>query len=175
MELSEGGWQPPQHISEEEYLSVKNNPTIFPLYYVGYVGFHATFGAKYFGGYARGFKEDKITPRDMSNEAYRNTSSQIPFIKDVCFVSWDYRDVLLTNAVIYCDPPYANTTKYAVDDFNHDEFWSWCRLMSKNNYVFISEYTAPDDFECIWQKNVTTSLKVDKHEERIEKLFVYKP
>ncbi len=38
----------------------------------------------------------------------------------------------------------------------------------------MSEYNAPDDFECIWNKNVTTSLKVHKHEDRVEKLFTYK-
>ena len=40
--------------------------------------------------------------------------------------------------------------------------------------VLISEYNAPNDFECIWSKDVTTSLKVHEHENRTEKLFVYK-
>lgn len=50
------------------------------------MGFNATFGAKYFGGYARGYKEDKKTPRDIPNEALRNLLTQAPNLKDVKFV-----------------------------------------------------------------------------------------
>lgn len=45
--------------------------------------------------------------------------------------------------------------------------------MSKDNVVIISEYSMPDDFDCIWSKQVTTSLKVHEHEDRTEKLFTY--
>lgn len=157
--------------------NVKNNKSNYPDYYVGLVGFNATFGSKYFGGYARGFKADKVTPRDIPNEALRNLSEQIPNIIDVEFLCGDYRNnryTELKNAVIYCDPPYQGTTKYATDTFDYKTFWNWCREMSKNNYVFISEYNAPEDFLCIWSKGVTTSLKVHEHENRTEKLFVYK-
>ena len=168
------GWQPPSHISEEEYHKVRENKEMYPDYYVGYVGFNATFGAKYFGGYARGFKNDGITPRDQSNEAYRNLMKQLPQIMDVKFLCSNYLNneyCKLENALIYCDPPYQNSTKYATSAFDYKRFWDWCREMSKRNKVFVSEYNAPDDFECIWSKKVTTSLKVDKHETRVEKLF----
>lgn len=33
----------------------------------------------------------------------------------------------------------------------------------------------PPDFKCIWQKNVTTKLKVGEHEQRVEKLFMLNP
>lgn len=107
----------------------------------------------------------------------RNLSEQIPKIMDVEFLCGDYRNnkyADLKGAVIYCDPPYQGTTKYATDSFDYDAFWDWCRKMSKDNYVFVSEYNAPDDFECIWSKGVTTSLKVHEHENRTEKLFRYK-
>lgn len=172
----QNGWEFPLHISEDEYNAVKENKSAYSDAYVGLVGFNATFGAKYFGGYARGFKVDKVTPRDMSNEALRNLSKQIPNIMDVEFLCSDYKNNKyseLKNAVIYCDPPYQNTTRYKTDDFDYDEFWEWCRRMSEYNFVFISEYNAPEDFKCIWSKSVTTSLKVHKHENRTEKLFVY--
>ena len=168
------GWQPPSHISEEEYHKVRENKEMYPDYYVGYVGFNATFGAKYFGGYARGFKNDGITPRDQSNEAYRNLMKQLPQIMDVKFLCSNYLNneyCKLENALIYCDPPYQNSTKYATGAFDYKRFWDWCREMSKRNKVFVSEYNAPDDFECIWSKKVTTSLKVHEHEDRVEKLF----
>lgn len=171
------GWNPPLHISEDEYNNVKNNKEKYPNYYVGLVGFNATFGSKYFGGYARGFKADKITPRDIPNEAIRNLIQQIPKIMDVVFICDNYLNIdysNLKNSVIYCDPPYQGTTKYSTNNFNYEEFWNWVRQISKENFVFVSEYNAPSDFECIWSKSVTTSLKVHEHESRIEKLFTYK-
>lgn len=169
------GWEPPETITEEEYNEVRNNRQQYPNYYVGLVGFCATFGSKYFGGYARGFKADKITPRDLPNEAIRNLLAQAPNIKDVVFLNRKYLDIdmsKLKNAVIYCDPPYENTTKYETGSFNYKVFWDWVRAQSKNNFVFVSGYNAPEDFTCIWEKETTTALKVKEHEKRIEKLFV---
>ena len=176
------GWIPPSHITEEEYISVRDNKEKYPDYYVGYVGYHATFGAKYFGGYARGFKADKVTPRDIPNEALRNLSEQIPKIMDVEFLCSDYKNnkyADLKGAVIYCDPPYQGTTKYSTGSFDYDEFWNWCREISKNNIVLISEYNAPDDFECVWSKQHLANFDCNRGDDtskkiRVEKLFTYK-
>ena len=86
----QNGYQPQLHISENEYNAVRDNKENYPEHYVALVGFCATFGSKYFGGYARGFKADKVTPRDIPNEAVRNLLDQIPHIQDVKFVSRDY-------------------------------------------------------------------------------------
>ena len=176
------GWKPPSHITEEEYIMVRDNREAYPDYYVGYVGFNATFGAKYFGGYARGFKADGITPRNHSNEAYRNLMKQLPQVMDVEFVCSDYLNSKysrIKNAVIYCDPPYQGTTKYETSLFDYDAFWEWCREVGRDNYLFVSEYNAPKDFECIWSKehlvNVDSNRGNDrKSKVRIEKLFTYK-
>lgn len=171
-----GGWTPPEYISESEYKNVKENKDKYPSYYVGYVGFHSTFGGKYFGGYARSFKSDGITPRIMSNETYRNTMKQLPHVTDVQCVSWDYTKVEIHNAIIYCDPPYQNTTKYSTEKFDYEDFWQWCRDMNKHNIVLISEYNAPDDFECIWSKETLANFDCNRGEDlnkkkRVEKLF----
>ena len=81
-----------------------------------------------------------------------------------------------SNNVIYCDPPYANTKQFAnSQNFNYDEFWETMRQWSKDNYVIISELEAPDDFICIWQKDVQRSMKSTDNTMRAnEKLFVYK-
>ena len=52
------------------------------------------------------------------------------------------------------------------------------RDVSKNNFVFVSEYNAPKDFDCIWSKECKTLLDSNKSIEykdnvRIEKLFTY--
>jgi DNA adenine methylase len=79
--------------------------------------------------------------------------------------------------LIYCDPPYKNTTQYgATGDFDADAFWSVVRRWSMNNTVFISEYVAPDDFKCVWQHETRLEIrnKNNVREPRIEKLFQWK-
>lgn len=176
----QNGWVPPEHISEEEYIRVRDNRGQYPDYYVGYVGFNASFGAGYFEGYARGFKNDGVTPRDLSNEAYRNLMKQLPDLMDIefrcgSFIQWDG----FLNAAIYCDPPYENTKKYSTGNFDYELFWEWCRQTGKQNFVFISSYDAPDDFECIWSRKIQTPLdskrKAGSEKNiRCEKLFVPK-
>lgn len=40
--------------------------------------------------------------------------------------------------------------------------------------VFVSEYNAPDNWECVWSKEVTTGLDVTSTKKDVEKLFVLK-
>lgn len=86
-----------------------------------------------------------------------------------------YQELYLpTKSLIYCDPPYEGTTKYK-DKFNHSEFWQWCKdKVEEGHTVFISEYNAPEDFECIWSKEIVSSLTKDTGSKKgIEKLFIY--
>jgi len=159
------------HIGEDEYKEIQRNKEIYPDWLVGYVGFNLSFGAKFFGGYRR----DKAGIRDYQNEAQQNLRAQQNLIKDVIFVNCDYRELKIPNtSFIYCDPPYENTTKYK-NKFNHIEFWDWCRNKSKEGHIiFISEYKAPDDFECLWQKEIVSSLTKNTGEKKgMEKLFRY--
>ena len=76
--------------------------------------------------------------------------------------------------LIYCDPPYKNTTGYKVGKFNSDLFWNTMREWSKNNYVFISEEEAPDDFEVVWEQKKRRTLNSKVRECKTEKLFYKK-
>ena len=84
-----------------------------------------------------------------------------------------YEEVPIENdSVIYCDPPYLKVTKkkiYNNSDFNHNSFYDWAR---KQNNIFISEYTMPDDFEVVYQKEKTCCLGLNNNTKTIEKLFV---
>ncbi len=166
----------PKTITEDVYVDVRDNKEKHSEWYVGLVGFNSTFGAKYFGGYARGFKADKITPRDLPNEAIRNLEKQRVLLTDVSFIHASYDEVpkRTANAVIYCDPPYKGTLKYSTNPFDYDKFYEWCRNMAKNNIVLVSEYNMPDDFECIWSKEHKVGINQDKHQPRLEKLFILK-
>jgi DNA adenine methylase len=157
-------------IGEKEYKEIQNNKNKYEDWLVGYTGFNLSFGAKWFGGYRR----DKTGIRNYENEAQQNLKAQRLLIKNIIFTCGSYITMSIPdNYIIYCDPPYANTTKYK-DKFNHDEFWDWCRIKSKNNKVYISEYTAPEDFKCIWSKEIVSSLTKDTGSKTgVEKLFIY--
>ncbi len=60
-------------------------------------------------------------------------------------------------------------------DFDHDKFWEWVR--TRDYPVYVSEYNAPDDFVCIWQKEIARiggGGNSAKYGKALEKLFVYK-
>ena len=46
--------------------------------------------------------------------------------------------------------------------------------MSENNIVLISEYNAPCDFKCIFEKQLTTTLDKNSRKKDTEKLFIIK-
>lgn len=163
------GWIPPQQITEEQFLDMKKNPSNYSDHLIGYVGFQLSFGAMWFSSY----RKDNIGKRNYSLEAFNNVMKQVPNLDGINFVCKSYKDINYpNNSTIYCDPPYKDTIKYnAVNSFNHDDFWDWCREMThKGHTVFISEYNAPDDFKCIWEKKLQNGLGKKKN---TEKLFVF--
>lgn len=168
----------PKSLSETEYNNVRANRELYPEWYQGLVGFCCTFSAGFFSSFARGFKQDGITPRDMPAEAIANLEKQRPNLQGIEFKYGDYTihsDV--TNAVIYCDPPYRKHDIYATDNIDHEAFYKWCIEMSKNNTVLVSEYDMPSDiFDCIWEKglNVNFSSVREETDSRFERLFKVK-
>lgn len=166
----------PETISEEEYKAVRANPQNYPDWFVGLVGFCASYNGKWWGGYANGVKTKIGTIRNYTDESIKNLIKQAPNLKDIKFSCEDYSQcgAGLKGYVIYCDIPYKNTTKYATQDFDYEEFYEWCRHMSKDNIVLISEYSMPNDFECIWNKELKCTLDKDSRSDRVEKLFKWK-
>lgn len=170
----QNGWNPPENITKEEYIQIRNNKEKYPNELVAFAGFVATYNAKWFGGYA-GIVKTKIgTTRNYYDEARRNILKQLPKLQTVKFYHKKFQEMDISktkNCFIYCDPPYQNSTEYK-DEFDHNEFWDWVRTISRNNIVYVSEYTAPGDFSCIWQKELTTTLDKNSRKKDIEKLFV---
>ena len=123
-----------------------------------------------------------MTPRDIPNERVRNIERQRPDLKDITFQTRNFLEINPQSAkgyVFYCDPPYRDTTTYKTEQFPYDEFYDWCRELSKNNTVLISEYSMPNDFDVVWEREHRTSLDSEKKANddkytRIERLFTYK-
>jgi len=169
----QNGFIPPNEVTEDEYRNARLNRIVSPL--VSFIGFGCSYSGKWFGGYARG-NTNKGEPRNYCLESKKNILKQSANLKGVEFIHSSYKDLEIPdNSLIYCDPPYEGTTKYK-DGFNHAEFWEWCRDKTKQGHqVFISEYNAPDDFICVWSKEVNSSLTKDTGGKKAkEKLFKLK-
>ena len=137
--------------------------------YNSYCAYALSYGGKKWGGWCR----DGKSKRDYVAESYRNAVKQSPNLKGVDLIHSTYNKLNIPdNSIIYCDPPYENTTKYN-SSFNHSEFWQWCRDMKHQGHVvFVSEYNAPSDFICVWEKEMTSSLTKDTGSKKaVEKLF----
>ena len=170
----QSGWNPFDNVdmTKDFYSEVKDNKEGYPKHIVALCGLCATYNAKWFGGYA-GIVHTKIgTDRNYYDEAVRNVLKQRNNIMDVIYDCKSYEDISVSNTLIYCDPPYEGTTKYK-DDFDHKTYWDWVRKMSKKNIVLCSEYNAPEDFECVWTKELTTTLDKASRSKAVEKLFKY--
>ena len=167
----QNGWMPPDVVTKEEYYRVKANMDENPVL-TGFVGFGCSFGGKWWGGYTKDKRGD-----DYCGQAKRGLLKDLVGIQSATFTCLDYHDVEIPDdAVVYCDPPYVNTTGYTVGQFDTNEFWDYMRQLSKRCDVYISEESAPDDFECIWSKEKVRTLEKSDNVGRVkvEKLFKYK-
>jgi len=170
----------PKDLYDKARTAFNNGDTFeFEDWEIGNIGFIASYNGRWFdGGYAKpGYEKTKNGERyrDYYREAKDNLMEQAPNLKGIRFIHEDYRSYEPNGCLIYCDPPYANSKQYAnATKFNYDEFWNTMREWSKDNIVLISEQIAPDDFECIWEKELTTTLDKNSRSSAVEKLFVYK-
>lgn len=128
----------------------------------------------YSGGYSgHNVIQKNGKSRDYITEQINNTLSQIPYFKGIEFYSKDYQEVEIPeNSIVYCDIPYRDTKQYETSkDFDYERFYNWCRENQDKYKIFVSEYFTPDDFKCIWQKEVTNAMNTTKTYKPIEKLF----
>lgn len=141
---------------------------------IGAMEFLGSFSA---GGFPRGYAKT-TTSRNPYQERYIALQKQAPALKGIEFGCQNYWELEpVSGAVIYLDPPYAGTKPYGYANqpkMDYDHFWNWVRELSKDNYVFISEQSAPDDFEIIWHKEVTRTNCLNNDFSAVEKLFRYK-
>ena len=174
-EVKTGTFKFPRSISERTWLKYKNDPN--PSAMRAFIGFGCSFGGKWFSTYAQKYvKSEKY--RSVISENTNAIEKMIPKIKKINTISVkDYKLHNFKGYLIYCDPPYTKTTGYrAVNNFDTKEFWDIVRKLSKNNIVVVSEFSAPKDFKCIWEKKrkVRNTRGKEQMTTLTEKLFVYK-
>lgn len=85
------------------------------------------------------------------------------------FTEEDYRQVKET--MCEKDP----ITAYAGFALSYGGKWfgGWCRQKKREGHIiFVSEYSMPEDFECVWSKRVNSSLTKDTGgKKNVERLF----
>ncbi len=161
------GWRPPGHMPYDKWRALRADSGHTALR--GFAGFGCAWGGKWFQAYAR-------DPRNYNFAAVakKNLLKLAPAIQNVEFRQQDYQNTADSD-VTYCDPPYAGTTDYGrghrKGGFDSARFWGWVR--GRKGIVLVSEYAAPDDFECIWSQPVAVRIKdgAGPMTTKIERLF----
>lgn len=155
------GWTPPTEITEEQYKHIKQHPSQYPMGLVGFVSIGCSFGAKMWGGYARG-KNAKGVARNYAAESVREVAATVDGLKGVTLYNLDYQELPIPDgALVYCDPPYAGTTDYGDYKASVGDFWRWCdSLIKRNCQVFVSGYRSnkPSAWDVAWSTEVITSV-----------------
>lgn len=167
----------PHEIPKELYNKARieyNNQTNIELddFMIGWIGWMGSFNGRFFDGGYSGISKD----RNYVREQIRNTEKQITSLNGAIFLNKEYFELEIPEkSIIYCDIPYKGTKQYSTSkNFDYDKFWEWCRnMVKKQHHVFISEYNAPDDFTCVWSKELTNSMNTTLTYKPIERLFVY--
>jgi DNA adenine methylase len=174
------GWQPPEEVSREEYYAAKAEP---PSAKRGFIGFGASFAGKWWGGFI-----DRPVDRHIKKPGgYRMppfcSTMRRAVLKDCSafvnreIVCSDFAALIIPDgAVVYCDPPYAQTVGYnGTGKFDHSRFWKWAEdLTVRGCAVFVSEQTAPSHWRVLASRDRKMMLKVvaeKENEMRQEKIF----
>jgi len=172
------GYNPINFISREDYYDIKLNKENYDFETVALCGILASYNGNWFRAYG-GYSETKTgKDRNYYKEGLRGLLKQVPSLVGIDFRLGCYTDLKVPeNSIIYCDPPYEKADKflYKENRFNHDNFWQWCREMTlKGHKVYVSEYNAPIDFNCIWEKEVSKTHP-NQANKSIERLFIFSP
>lgn len=135
---------------------------------IGWVGFMASFRADFFAGY-----NGEAEKSGDYTAFIKNIDAQAPKFKGIKFIAIDYTKLEIpSGAVVYCDPPYAQTTEYKTGNFDSKIFWEWCKYAAQRATVYVSEYSAPKYAKEVWAKEIQNGLRLDRATEKLFKVKV---
>lgn len=163
------GWLPPD-IDREMYRNLRHAD---PSALRGFVGFGASFGGKWFGGYGVSPRDGELwrqSARTIARQAQVFMRHRVKFVQSE-FGSYDPPP----RTVVYCDPPYYGTTSYSTGQFDYQYFYEklieWSDLGCA---VYVSEYQIPESVPCelIWERSKNVSLNsASNSRHAVEKLY----
>ena len=139
----QAGWAPPEHVSEEEYKALRHRDLADPL--VAFVGFGCSFGAKWWGGYARSSRGATAAQSYAARARKAVLRDARPNVEHTCADALAWEGAV---EVAYCDPPYEGTTGYAAVAAAEPGAW-WRKLQAladRGVACYLSEYAeAPPE------------------------------
>jgi hypothetical protein len=151
-----GESEPFADVSEAEHATIR---FAAPSARRGFVGFGASFGGVWFGGFARhspgkgvGYSCDSPRMANGKFHAWHESHRSLQRLRgrSVEFTHAQYTTAP-DNSLVYADPPYVGTAPYkGAPDFDHAAFWQWVR--ERKGPTFVSELTAPDGMQIVWRK-----------------------
>ena len=137
------GWEGPEYIHEPYWRELKY--AVWHHAIRAYVGFGCSFGGKFFGNPARDPKNGHGVEY-FAARMRRSMAKLRPLIQGVSFDCHSYLEYKGQADLLYCDPPYADTSGYSQGGkFNPAEFWDWVEKQSKNRVVLVSELKCPEN------------------------------
>lgn len=170
----------PKEVSREEFNQFRSSNEHSAL--KGFVLASCCFSGNYGVSYGLDYKGGDQKLRRATN-GINHVKSMITEL--TILDSGSYDELHPSGMCIYCDPPYQHTTQTPyITKFDSLKFWDVMREWSKTNLVIISELKAPEDFKCVWEKEIkgTAGLSTTRRSRvgssnggRIEKLFIYSP
>lgn len=172
------GWDPPSTLTREEWQAAKALPDSDPL--KAFAGFGVSFGGMWFGSFA-GEGRNGDSPLTYCQLARRNILREAPTpLRADCVSFLEVEPhAPAYPLVLYCDPPYAGTAGYAaVGKFDHAEFWARAARWSRFCPVFVSEFVAPEGWDCLWSRTAKCRFGAGtsgKGKQKTERLFYRGP
>lgn len=173
--ISREGWTPPEYVDVEEHRALKNSRV--PSALRGYAGFCCSFGGNFFSGHEsrNGNNIGQVTER---HSVCRRGS--VIRRADVELRNTDYGELQIPpGSIVYCDPPYADTTGYDCGDFDHGRFWNTMgKWVTGGAIVFVSEYQGPSDWPVVDEHPRLSILGTgtgQRNDRRTERLFMRRP
>jgi DNA adenine methylase len=168
----QNGWVPPDFVSEDEWRLHRETKNVTDNPMQAFARLGCGFGGDWNGGYARSTDQ-----RCYAAVSKRSLLKQLPLIQDTEFIHGMFTDHTPKNMLVYCDPPYADTTQYgAFSGFDTELFWNHMRQwVTDGNTVVVSEYKAPSDWVCVseFKSRMGLTTKGGKRVNRDEKLFMH--
>jgi DNA adenine methylase len=145
------GWNPPEHVTEEQYAAAKRGEVAEPLR--SFLLFGCSFGGKPGGGFAR-----NASGRNYASESRRALIRDVPRAASIACIDFLAETPEPLDALIYCDPPYRGRTGYGFA-FDHDAFVERCvGWASRGVRVLVSEYDFPVG-RVVWERMRAAGLR----------------
>ncbi|HUN38448.1 MAG TPA: DNA adenine methylase [Trebonia sp.] len=155
-----GGWTPPDAVSEDEYRSLRHAS---PSALRGFVGYGCSFGGIWFEGYGRGNMSAAASSRTVMRQAAQIRDHG--GIRQFMTRSYDTLRPPM-GCVIYCDPPYQSRTKNhnsSYQDLDLDRLIRRARKWADRECaVFLSEYERIPGLSVVWEGQRSAGIRSGK-------------